>query len=267
MRFRVLTLNVQHDAGDPGRTALINAELIRLRPDVVVLQEVCYPGRRDQLTELLDGTGLAYAAHQADLVDLPDATDGSALATRWPFDVAEVLDHRPTASAPEHWWTLAATIDLPEVGPMLLIQPTTPWRLDQSAVRETQLLAVADLDDRHGTPVPTVIAGDLNATPDSAGLRFLTGLQSLAGRSTAYQDAWRIAGQGPGHTWTTDNPLARVEIDHLLGQPTHHRRLDYILTAMPRAYRTRVLHAAQVGTDPILSDHYGVLADLSVEPS
>ncbi|MFK4083767.1 endonuclease/exonuclease/phosphatase family protein [Kribbella sp. NPDC020789] len=267
MRIRVLTLNVQHDAGDPQRTAAINAELLRHRPDIVVLQEVCYPARRDQLAELLAGTGLAYAVHQADLIDLPDATDGSALATRWPHEVVEVLDHRPTTTAPEHWWTLAATIELPEVGPMLLIQPTTPWRLDHSAAREAQLLAVADLDDRHGTPVPTIIAGDLNATPDSAGLRFLTGLQSLQGRSTAYQDAWPIAGDGPGHTWTTNNPLARREINHLLGQSTHHRRLDYILTATPRTYRTHTLHAELVGTNPILSDHYGVLADLSVEHS
>jgi endonuclease/exonuclease/phosphatase family metal-dependent hydrolase len=58
MRLRVLTLNVQNDEGDSRRTGLINRELRRLALDLVAFQEVCYPDRRDQLAELVDGTGL-----------------------------------------------------------------------------------------------------------------------------------------------------------------------------------------------------------------
>src|SRR3954453_3411221 len=97
MRIRVLTFNVQHDAGDEVRTAWINAELRRMAPDVVALQEVCYPADRDQLAELIEGAGLGYTTHQADGIDCADQTDGSVLATRWPHRVVEILDHRPTA--------------------------------------------------------------------------------------------------------------------------------------------------------------------------
>ena len=44
MRLRVLTINVQNDEGDPRRTRLLNQETRRLSPDLVALQEVCYPG-------------------------------------------------------------------------------------------------------------------------------------------------------------------------------------------------------------------------------
>jgi endonuclease/exonuclease/phosphatase family metal-dependent hydrolase len=59
VRLRVLTINVQNDQGDPRRAGLLNRELRRLAPDLVALQEVCYPGRRDHLAELVGGTGLS----------------------------------------------------------------------------------------------------------------------------------------------------------------------------------------------------------------
>jgi endonuclease/exonuclease/phosphatase family metal-dependent hydrolase len=272
MRIRVLTLNVQHDAGVPRRTAQVNAELRRLSPDLVALQEVCYPARRDQLAELIEGTGLTHTTHQADAIDLPSAYDGSALATRWPHRVVEVLDHRPSADADVHWWTLVAVVDVPSLGESLFILPTTPWQLDQAGAREQQLVAAVEADRRHRRTLPTVIAGDLNATPESAGIRFLSGLQSLDGQSAHYHDAWQVAGEGNGYTWTDTNPLAAQEIDHLITQPNHHRRIDYIFTGSAHAHptaRARVLNTQLVGDTPVngtwLSDHSGVLTDLDME--
>src|SRR5689334_12268211 len=131
--MRVLTLNVQNDVGDPRRFALINAELRRLRPDVVMLQEVCYG---NQLAELLDGTGLVHRTHQSDVLpNLPDLFrhDGTALATRRPHRVTDVLE---SPSTDPHWWTLAAVVD----DQFLAITPTTPWRLDHEHARERQAL-------------------------------------------------------------------------------------------------------------------------------
>jgi endonuclease/exonuclease/phosphatase family metal-dependent hydrolase len=59
--------------------------------------------------------------------------------------------------------------------------------------------------------LPTVIAGDLNAGPEAASIRYLSGLQTLNGRGVHYHDAWTVAGHGPGHTWTVDNPVAAAE--------------------------------------------------------
>ncbi|WP_433164653.1 endonuclease/exonuclease/phosphatase family protein [Kribbella sp. CA-247076] len=269
MRIRVLTMNVQHDAGDPRRTGLINVELRRLSPDLVALQEV----RKDQLATLLDGTGLAHVTHQEDVLR-SDWSDGTVLATRWPHRVVDVQEHRP-AEGDVHWWTLAAAVDVPELGELLFIQPATPWRLDQAGAREAQLLAAVEVDQLHRFRLPSIIAGDLNATPKSAGIRFLTGLQSLGGRSAHYHDAWVVGGNGTGYTWTVANPLAAAEIERLVGQPHHRRRIDYIFVGSAHSHptaRARILHAELIGDAPVdgvwLSDHFGVLADLeySLDP-
>ncbi len=53
-----------------------------------------------------------------------------------------------------------------------------------------------------------VLAGDFTADPDSAGVRFLSGRQSLDGTSVCYRDAWESANPGePGETFTPRNPL------------------------------------------------------------
>jgi endonuclease/exonuclease/phosphatase family metal-dependent hydrolase len=272
MRIRVLTMNVQHDAGDPRRTELINAELRRLSPDLVALQEVCYPSRNDQLAELVEGTGLTFTTHQADVLD-SEWQDGTALATRWPHRVVDVQEHRETADSDVHWWTMAAAVDVPDLGELLFVHPATPWRLDQAADREQQLLSAVQLDELYRFRLPSIIAGDLNATPKSAGIRFLTGLQSLGGRSAHYHDAWTVAGSGTGFTWTVANPLAAEQIDRLIGQPRHRRRIDYIFVGSAHAHpaaRAQILHTELVGDTPVdntwLSDHFGVLADLDYTP-
>jgi endonuclease/exonuclease/phosphatase family metal-dependent hydrolase len=268
MQIRVLTMNVQHDAGDPRRTELINAEIRRLSPDLVAFQEVCYPSRSDQLAALVEGTGLTHTTHQADVLS-SDWTDGTAIATRWPHRVVDVREHQASPESDVHWWTLAAAVDVPELGELLFIQPATPWRLDQATAREEQLLAAVELDEQQRFRLPSIIAGDLNATPKSAGIRFLAGLQALGGRSTHYHDVWAVAGEGLGFTWTVANPLGAAEIDRLIGQPRHRRRIDYIFVGSTHSHpkaRATVLQTQLIGDAPIdgtwLSDHFGVLTDL-----
>jgi endonuclease/exonuclease/phosphatase family metal-dependent hydrolase len=130
-------------------------------------------------------------------------------------------------------------------------------------------MALTDLDSRHRTTLPTIIAGDFNAAPDAASIRYLAGLQSLDGKSVHYHDAWAVAGDGPGFTWTADNPNAARVIGQIVGQPRHGRRIDYIFVggwdAHPKA-RASVLNIERVFDKPVngvwLSDHYGVLADI-----
>jgi endonuclease/exonuclease/phosphatase family metal-dependent hydrolase len=130
---------------------------------------------------------------------------------------------------------------------------------------------VTDLDARHRGVLPTIIAGDLNAGPDAASVRYLTGQQSLQGRSVMYHDAWAVAGDGPGFTWSADNAAARAEMEQIVRQPGYRRRLDYILVgswhAHPRAH-CRVEAAALAFTEPDAgvwaSDHFGVIADVEI---
>ena len=154
---------------------------------------------------------------------------------------------------------------------MLFIAATRSGRLSAESARERQVVALTDLDVRHRKALPTIIAGDFNATPDAASIRYLAGLQSLGGRSVRYHDAWEIAGQGPGHTWSIDNPNAKSEIGAIVRQPDHRRRVDYVFVGSWDAHPTAVceIRAASLvfdqPTDGVwLSDHFAVMADLEV---
>jgi endonuclease/exonuclease/phosphatase family metal-dependent hydrolase len=274
MRLRVMTLNVWNTQGDPRRMELINSELRRLEPDLLSLQEVIRYEERDQLEELVAGTGL-HATHQHDhfgrTLPFGERFGGCALATRWPHEVVDVLDLRMADSLDAPWATLAASVELPGEGELLFIAATASWRLAAEAPRERQVQTITDLDARNRKALPTIIAGDFNATPDAASIRYLTGRQSLGGRSVQYHDAWEVAGEGAGWTWDVDNPNAATEIDAIVRQPNHRRRIDYVFVggwdAHPDA-RASVESARLVLDEPAdgvwLSDHYGVLADLEV---
>ena len=73
-------------------------------------------------------------------------------------------------------------------------------------------------------------------------MRFLTGMQSLQGRSALWWDAWTAAGnQAPGATWSSDNPYVALFAAAIFGQPIHHRRIDYILIGSPFRWQPRVV--------------------------
>jgi len=274
VKLRVLTINVQNDEGDPRRLHVLNQGIRRLAPDLVALQEVLPPGERSHLADLLDGTGLV-GTHQADaLAYAPpwmDRYGGGAVATRWPHRVVEVLDLRGADALDVPWCSLAVAVALPDEGEVLFVSASSSWRLESEAARERQALALTDLDARHRRDLPTIIAGDFNAEPDAASMRFLTGRQSLAGRSVLYHDAWAVAGEGPGWTWSVDNPNARAVVDQIVRQPNHKRRIDYVLVgswhAHPKAH-CRVESVRLAFDEPVddvwPSDHFGVLAEVDV---
>jgi endonuclease/exonuclease/phosphatase family metal-dependent hydrolase len=240
--MRVLTRNVQHDAGDPRRTGLLNRELRDLSPDLVTFQEVRHP---EQLAELIAHTGLRHVTHQARVLRAqpPEAArhGGTAVATRRPHRVADVVERRIGGF---HYWTLAVVVD-----GLLFVAPTTPWHPAAAAVRHRQAVELAALAGRHGGAV--VVAGDLNAPPGEAGVRHL---------AAHFQDAWAVAGAGPGTTWSADNPLAAAEITRTGGRAG---RIDYVFAGAG----AQIVSARLTGDRPVdgvwLSDHAGVLADLA----
>jgi endonuclease/exonuclease/phosphatase family metal-dependent hydrolase len=275
VKLRVLTFNIWNNQGDAARRiALINRELRELEPDLVALQEVLHDDANDQMPALFDGSEL-NATHQADVMPIAppfaEKFGGTAIASRFPHRIVEVLDQRGVGAMDVPWCTLAANVDLPGLGGVLFIATTGAWRSAAEATRERQVLALTELDARHRTELPTIIAGDFNASPDAASIRFMRGLQSLGGRSVHYNDAWAVAGEGDGFTWTHANPNAEREIGRIVGQPNHARRLDYVFTggwdAHPSAF-ARITSVQLAFDHPIegvwLSDHFGVCAEIDV---
>src|SRR5262249_35695414 len=80
---------------------------------------------------------------------------------------------------------------------------------------------------RRRAGMPPILAGDFNAGPDSDEIRFLPSLTMLEGRMTFYQDAWRVAGEGPGYTqdWRTNRIAASLNV--------HRKRIDYVFVGDP----------------------------------
>jgi endonuclease/exonuclease/phosphatase family metal-dependent hydrolase len=274
MQIRVLTLNVWNKEGAAERTRLINQELKRIQPDLISFQEVIRSSEEDQLADLVDGLDFT-TTHQADMQSYKppffDRFGGAAIATRWPHKRLEAVDSRRSGVNDVPWATIAASVSVPDLGELLFIGATSSWRLNAEAARERQANGLVDLDSRHRRDLPTIIAGDFNAPPEAASIRFLTGLQSLDGRSVHYHDAWAIAGEGLGLTWTAENPNAKIGIDQIVGQSSHHRRIDYVFVGgwdeHPHA-RANVLEATLAFDKPINgvwpSDHFGVLVTVDM---
>lgn len=133
-----------------------------------------------------------------------------------------------------------------------------------------------------------VYAGDLNTTPDSPAIRFLTGRENAGERSTMWLDAWDETGQGDGHTIGRTasgepNPLGVRDVQSRALTASYrpervpNLRYDYVLVhewaygqagepVSARRFGTEEFTAVhpQDGTPVSLciSDHYGVLTEL-----
>ena len=112
------------------------------------------------------------------------------------------------------------------------------------------------------------MAGDLNAHPDAASIRYWTGAQSLNGTSVCYRDAWAtLHPNEPGHTFTPENTLT-VTAEDGIWELEPGRRIDYILVRCTGHGPTLHIGTCQrIFDQPTAgvwaSDHFGVTADLS----
>lgn len=271
MTLSVLTLNLWNEAGPYAQRARGIAEWIdRLEPDLIGLQEAVRWPDRDPVAELLAARGYQIAAVAASPFWHLGREDrvgrvGNAVASRWPIADREAL-RLPDRGDGEKRAAISVTIDAP-FGPVGLTCTHLNWKFEQGAIREKQVAAVCDLALRRRPRegFPPLLVGDFNAEPDSAEIRYVTGLQSLEGRSVCFLDAWRVAGaEGPGHTWSNRNPYARAEFEP-------DRRIDYIFAGLPRAAGVgQIVHCSIVCNDEKEgvwpSDHLGVYAELRTEP-
>ncbi len=271
--LRVLTLNCWNLCPPfEERARLLHEVIETLQPDLIGLQEIIV--RRDGFDQgdVLFGA-LPYhrfygpASRFRDGHFLGNEAEGDAfgnlLASRWPLEHCEVVA-LPGRETNEYRSIAVARIDSPH-GKLLFATTHLHWQAHHGFVRERQVVALADIvaERSDGIDFPPIVVGDFNADPDASEIRFLCGLTSLQGRSTFFQDAWRMAGDGsPGYTWDNRNPYAAM-----MYEPD--RRLDYIFVG-PADYTrdgrgwiesTRVV-ANQATNGVYPTDHFGVLAEI-----
>jgi endonuclease/exonuclease/phosphatase family metal-dependent hydrolase len=251
--MRVLTLNVWNREGPwPQRQRLLQDWLRRLQPDLIGLQEA----RDLEHVREICGEQYQMAWQGSDL-------SGIAVASRWPIRDEQVLA-LPGEGAQSGGIALRTLIDGPR-GVLSFCCATTYFYLPHHGYwRERQMPELARFV--RGTlgrnDHPPILVGDFNAPADSAEIRYLKGLQSLADSSTYFVDAWEFAGDGTaGSTWSRHNGFARPWL-------MPERRIDYVFVGHPRlpdgaglVEACQVVCNAEVdGVWP--SDHFGVCATL-----
>jgi endonuclease/exonuclease/phosphatase family metal-dependent hydrolase len=235
-----------------------------IRPDLIAMQEVDSAGDgSNQAIELLDGLGyaVAYTPHPG------NRHPGIAVAAR------PGISESRTRELGHDGMAIAARIPAGDDGFWFCSAVPLSWLPGFEGEREDECVALDEwlCELASGDTIPPILAGDFDATPDAASIRFLTGLQSLQGRSTYWADAFALAGDGsPGFTWSTDSPYVRPFAEAVFGEPDHHRRIDYVFVGSPIRWKPRlVIRSANVvgrfegGGAP--SDHYGVLADIELD--
>jgi endonuclease/exonuclease/phosphatase family metal-dependent hydrolase len=271
----ILTLNLWNDSGPwSARADCIRDWIERLDPDVIGFQEALRGPDWDQVADLVGPRGYHHVFAKASPFwrdparaegRRPADAFGNAIASRWPIGDCEVLD-LPTAGDGETRAALSVTVASPH-GPLSISCTHLHWKYRHGAVRERQVVEIAELVLRRRTRdgFPALLLGDFNAEPESAEIRYLQGLQSLEGRSVAFLDAWRVAGDGgAGHTWSNVNPYAQLYIEP-------DRRIDYVFAGFPmRDGRGRIECCRVVCNEPTdgvwPSDHFGVYAELRTTP-
>ncbi len=263
MTLRILTLNVLSpgNGGWERRRPLIRAGLAGWRPDLVALQEV------DERAADLLGAGYHLVAHSRRSAD----GVGAVLASRWPAGPVHEVDLRVTGRVDLPWSAaVVATIEAPPpYGPLLFVHHKPAWQIGYAVERELQAVACARFVEERVAerPMPVILAGDFDDSPDAASVRFWTGKQSLHGVSVAYRDAWAaVHPDDPGHTFTPVNPLVRTGEMPL----ERGRRIDYVMVRCGvHGPPFDVVDCRRVFSEPVdevwASDHCGVLADLRVD--
>jgi endonuclease/exonuclease/phosphatase family metal-dependent hydrolase len=267
--LRVLTMNIWNFTEPYEKwQQLLRCGIQQLGPDLMAFQEAGHDVKRHQVAAFLDGLGY-HILHQFDRVPFPGCNEGCCIASRWPMKIVELRSFHLTKRRKSHpCLAMVARVRAPKpVGPVLFGCGRPSWEFSAEYERELQVVAMTRLVKKHADPdgVPTVIAGDFDATPDSASIRFLTGRQSLQGTSVHYRDCWQQAGDGSeGYTWSYENPGVRWHLDRWRAEPHHARRIDSIFIGSHHDYKQRarvrrcrvVLNRPSRGVWP--SDHYGV---------
>ena len=258
--MRLMTWNLWWRFGEwESRQPAILQTLETANPDVVCLQEVwSSEDGTDQAHELAQALGMNY-------VRTPERwwnghSFGNAILSRDPISTSTAIQLPPT-DGPGTRWALSAIIDRNEVR-IPVICTHLDYRFDQSQRRQEQVRALFDLvqSEHNAEAHPVILAGDFNATPNSAEIRMITGEAPTPVEGLAMTDAWPQCNDAPGWTWDKRNP-------YLANATWPQRRLDYVFVSWPRPAPLGNIESAQLaGVEPIngvtASDHWAVVVDL-----
>lgn len=177
--LRILCYNIHYGQGNDGVYDLerLAAVIKAVDPDLVALQEVDVVVRRSgkvhQAQKLGELTGLKV--HYGPTQHYEGGLYGNAVLTKLP--VTDVLIHPlPYTEATPQLTTyprafIAVTFEGPGGKPMRFVSTHFQHNVEEDRVAEAQ--AVNELLAAKGDTLPTILAGDINAVPDSEPMKVL----------------------------------------------------------------------------------------------
>lgn len=245
-----MTYNIRSCLGVDWRASLkrVTEVLASLEADVVALQEVdvgrLRSGRVNQAEHIAEALGMRAVFQRA--VRWPDGEYGIATLTR--LDIEGVETRRlPLPRLPYLEQRVAIMVALRRDDAKLVLVNTHLGLLARERRLQTAYLQrwLGDVARAH----PTVLCGDLNASPRAPELRLLDGALSDAFGGDAFGNN-AVGGDARGLTFPARFPLRRI--DHIRVS----RQIDCETVAIPR---TALARAA--------SDHYPVVADIAIRES
>jgi len=185
---RVMTWNIAAGHGDLGKVAKTIREL---NPDVVALQEVDVRwSERSAFVDQADSLrkSLKMNVRFAPIYDFRPRQFGVAILSRYPIvswknhEITRLSTQQPNAAPAKAPGFLETVLDIP--GERVRVFSThLDYRSDPS-VRMRQVAEMMDIISRSG--MPTILAGDLNATPSAVELRPLMAMFQISASEMTY---------------------------------------------------------------------------------
>jgi endonuclease/exonuclease/phosphatase family metal-dependent hydrolase len=232
VRVRVLTYNIHHAEGTDGKLDLarISKIISSVQPDLVALQEIDFKTDRtggvDQAAELARMTGLHVAPGPN--IDYQNGRYGTATLSRW--KIVSHQNHQLPNFGGEQRGVLVTEFEIENGGPRLHFLGT---HFDHRSDERERLASTKFVNELIGQiEGPALLAGDLNAVPDSDTLNRL-------------ESSWTNA--------TAEKPLPTIP------SKVPSRQIDYVLYRPATEWR---VIEARVLEEPVASDHRPLLVVL-----
>lgn len=248
-----MTLNIWNYQGRwEARRRQIADLILHHRPDAVALQEMRHDFRfergKGQDAQLAELTGYVPTSAVAQVyIPLLRADEGLTILTRdepKSVMIRHLTLHPHDRADENHRICLGVVLG----GRTEYCVFDTHFSLSVLA-RETNAIEAAEFVQEQAGDRPALLMGDLNAEPDAAAIRFLSGQQEIRGRRTSFLDCWTVAHPGdPGYTYASWDPV---------------RRIDYVLALNVRPDTVRAQVIGGDGEDGIFpSDHMGIVVEV-----
>ncbi|WP_411031269.1 endonuclease/exonuclease/phosphatase family protein [Spongiimicrobium sp. 3-5] len=209
LNLRFMSFNIHYGYTEEGIFDLSKAakQIVKLDPDIVALQEVDVLTNRSKLTdipkELGKMTGLNPVFGKA--IDYDGGAYGLAVLTKYPI-INTKIHKLPNSGEAEQRIALEVILQPDENSSIRIVSTHLDYTNDALILLQSKTVNALFSD---GTP--TILAGDLNQTPDSPGVKVL-------------KENWQPVFDASQNTFPADNPTKKI--DYMLLHPYNSWKVD-----------------------------------------